>query len=125
MTKKRSNVEEIEAAMGHFKRRQLELTQAQLDDSTIREMLRPKALLEKDPRGFAVLRALTKYGPIPGPVMQKILGVSMSAFASEGIMASMIRDDLVETVKSIFNGHRCNIFTITSKGRAALKSCKK
>jgi hypothetical protein len=125
MTKKKPNVEEIEAAMGRFKKRQLELAQIQLDDAAIREMLRPKGVLEKDPRGFMVLGALVKYGPIPGPVMQKIVGSNTSAFASEGFMASIMKEGLIEFSRGNFDGHRCNIFTITPKGRKELKKCRK
>jgi hypothetical protein len=119
--KKKPNVEDIEAAMGRFKKRQLELAEVQLDDAAIKEMLRPKTALEKDPRGFTVLTMLVKHGPIPGPVMQKILGAGTSGLACEGIMSRLIEETLVDLSRNNFDGHRCNIFTITKKGRDALK----
>lgn len=118
---KKSNVDEIEAAMGRFKKRQLELTQVQMDDATIKEMLRPKTALEKDPHGFTVLEALVKYGTIPGPVMQKILGSNSSGYACEGIVSRLLKEDLIQASRDNFDGHRCNLFTITKKGRAAIR----
>jgi hypothetical protein len=71
------------------------------------------------------LDALVKYGTIPGPVMQKIIGAGSSGYASEGIISRLIKEDLIEVSRDNFDGHRCNLFAITKKGRHAIREKKK
>jgi hypothetical protein len=125
MTQKKPNVEEIEAAMGRYRKRQLGLAQLQFDDARIKELLHEKTIIERDSRGIMVLQSLRKYGEIPGPVMKKLLGSSGHSYSGEGFLASMIREGYVDVSPGMFDGHRVKVLAITPKGRQALKGHKK
>lgn len=115
----------IETAHGNVNRKRLRLIEGGLSDSEIRELLREPTTLEKYPSAIPLLQALVKFGPLPTPIVAKILGIKNSGTGHTGVPRNLIDAEYVSVKQELRNGKRCNFYSITQKGRMELKSASK
>ena len=96
---------------------------AELSEDDIRELLRPKTLIERNPRAVKILRALLKFPEIPGPIIEKIMGGPLKG-TRQGIVGKMLTEGYIQQKRDVFNGHIVNMYSITGKGRKEILKMK-
>jgi hypothetical protein len=75
-------------------------------------------------RSWLILQLLEKYGSVPGRALALVLR-SRTRCDSNSLTGKLRDEGYVEVSKQVFNGHISSIFTITKKGRQALKQSQK
>jgi hypothetical protein len=88
-------------------------------------MLRPRSILERQPRVIVLLERLVKLGELPTAIVRQILGLKGNSVlkGSKGgsLLSGMIVEGYVTKRLGVFNSRRSNWFKITAKGRAAIR----
>ena len=98
-------------------------------DDEIREMLRPRSVLERHPRAVTLLERLARLGELPTKIVRQILGLKGNSVLKTGskwsLLSGMIAEGYVTKRSGVFASRRSNWFKITPKGKASLKECSK